>query len=49
MSDVPQRITALLRAAIWEAHGRKTAVELIVARADTSQPNMALQAWSGIP
>jgi hypothetical protein len=26
---------------------QKTAAELIVARADTSQPNMALQAWSG--
>lgn len=26
---------------------QKTAAELIVARADTNQPNMALQAWSG--
>jgi hypothetical protein len=27
MSEVPQRITSLLRAAIWEAHGRKCAYE----------------------
>lgn len=27
MSEVPQRITSLLRAAIWEAHGRRCAYE----------------------